>query len=103
MPSDHSRVLVSDPDVKLITQDGGTNVNNELFRNLRQVDVLREIILDLRLVGDELQDVFDRQAFILGYIEGLHLVPLNILLLSTDYRLQEVDSHVLCRKDLFVD
>ena len=95
--------LVPDPDVKLITQDGGADVNNELLGDLRQVNIFRQVILDLWLIGDELQHVFYRQAFVLGHIKGLHLVPLDVLLLPADDGLQVVDGHILCRKDMLVD
>ena len=92
--------LVHHPVPELLAQDGGANVDDELLGDLGQVDVLRQVVLDLRLVGDELHDVLDGQALVLWHVQGLDLVVLHVLLLPADDILEEVDGDVFCSKDM---
>ena len=92
--------LVHHPVPELLTQDGGANVDDELLGDLGQVDVLQEVVLHLRLVGDVLQDVLDREALVLRHVQGPDLVVLHVLLLPADHVLQEVDRHILYKKDM---
>ena len=92
--------LLLHPDLELLAQDSGADINDELLRNLRQVDVLWQVVLDLWFVGDVFHDVFDGKSLVLRHVQSPHLVVLDILLLPADHVLQEIDRYVVYKKDM---
>ena len=87
--------LLRDPCPEVITNHGSTNIHNPLFRDLREVLWIWEVIGDLRPCADEVGDTLERQILILRNVDGLDLSVVEIGLLGAQDVLQKVDRHVL--------
>ena len=76
--------LVIYPLFELLADDHGTNVNNPLLGDPRQVDVVGQIIRNTGLVAGELQDSIEGQVLVLRYEQGLDLISFHISLLPVN-------------------
>ena len=86
----HQRVsllhLVADPVLEHVAEHSGANVDEPGLRDLGQVDVIREELLEPRLLRGEGENLFDGQILVLRDVDGLHVV--------------DVDERFLLREDV---
>ena len=98
----HDRVslldLVVDPSSELIAQDHGADIDQPLLWDLRQVDVVREEVANVRLVADEREDAVDGQVLVLRDEQGLNLLVGDVRFSPRHDVLQEVYGDVICTK-----
>ena len=94
--------LVADPVLEALPEDGRADIDNPLLGDLRKVDLIRKVLLDLRLGADELQDALDGQVLVLRYVDRLDIIIVEISFLPSKDILQEVYGDVFCRYNLDV-
>ena len=98
----HDRVslldLVVDPRSELVAQDHGADIDQPLLWDLRQVDVVREEVANVRLVTDEREDAVNGQVLVLRDEQGLDLLVGDVRFSPGKDILQEVYGHVICTK-----
>ena len=98
----HDRVslldLVVDPSSELIAQDHGADIDQPLLWDLRQVDVVREEVANVRLVTDERENAVDGQVLVLRDEQGLNLLVGDVRFSPRHDVLQEVYGDVICTK-----
>ena len=87
--------LGGDPGPERLADHGGADVDDPLLRRLREVLVVWEEGLDVGDVGDELENLLDAQTLVLGDVEVLDLVVLQVSLLLVQDVFEEVDRCVI--------
>ena len=88
---------------KLVAEHGSKDVDQPLFWYLGQINLIRQVHRDDRLVGGVFKELFGRQVLVLRHVHGLDLVVADVGLPPGHDVLQEVDRHVVYRKKRFVD
>ena len=91
--------LIADPFFELLAHDYSANVDNPLLRHFLQVWLIRQVHLDPRLVANERKDLLDCEVLVLRHVQRLNSVVLDVCLLARDDVFQEVNGHVICKKD----
>ena len=98
----HERVsllhLVADPVLEHVAQDRGAHIDEPDLRNLGQVDVVREELLEPGLLRGEFQDLLDRQVLVLRHVDSLDVINVHERSLLRQDIFQEVDRRVICKK-----
>ena len=79
------------------------DVDQPLLWYLGQINLVRQVHRDDRLVGGELKELLGRQVLVLRHIHGLDLGVADVGLPSGNDVLQEVDRHIVCKKIWFED
>ena len=90
--------LLCDPVSETLAQHGSTYIDYPLFRNLRNVNLVRHVGFDLRHRSNILKDLLEREVLVLRHIQCLDRVVGHIGLLGADQVLQEVNCDVVCNK-----
>ena len=90
--------LFSHPISEWLTDNGGAYIDNPLLRRLGQVDIIRQVVGDVWYVADELQDFLDREVLILGHVQVLDALVLQVTFMLVAYVLQEINRDVVCMK-----
>ena len=93
--------LIADPFFELLAHDYSANVDNPLLWHFLQVWLIRQVHLDPRLVANERQDLLDGEVLVLRHVQRLNSVVLDVCFLARDDVLQEVNGHIVCKKDDF--
>ena len=91
---------IPDPSLEWLPDDGGADIDEPLPRDLGHVDIIWEVPLHLRVALAEVEDLLDRQGFVVGHIEGLDVVHVEPSLLPVGNVLEEVHRHILYGKDM---
>ena len=95
----HEGVAVLDlhlhPSFELLSKHSCANIDDPLLRNLRQIDLVREILTDSRFVADEVHDLLQRQVLVLGDMQSLDVVDIQVRFLSRQYIFEEVNGCVI--------
>ena len=66
-----------DPMLERLSDDGRTDIDEPLLRNLGQVDVVRQIELDVRVSRAKHKDLVDGERLVVRHIEVLHIVDME--------------------------
>ena len=74
--------LFLDPLLEAGTDDGRAHVHDPLLRDLLDVGLVRQVVVDLRLRAGEGEDVLQAQAFVLWNMNILDLVVVDPALLA---------------------
>jgi len=90
--------LVGDPVLELLAGHCSHNVDDPLLWRLGQVNWVGQVLDYVRVVLNLFHDLLDGQALVLGDMEVLDLVVLNVALLLVEHVLQEVNGDVVWRK-----
>ena len=95
----HERVpllhLLANPVLERVAQDCGANVDDPLLRDLGQVDVVREVVLEPWLLRREGKDLLDREVLVLGHVDRLHGVDVDVRFPLREDVLEEVNGSVV--------
>ena len=91
--------LLGDPTSEVLAQHGGTYVDDPLFWNLWNVNLVRHVGFNLRHPTYILKDLLEREVLVLRHVQCLHRVVGHIGLLAADQVLQEVDRDVVYNND----
>lgn len=91
--------LGGDPVSERLSDHSGADVDEPLFWNFLKIRVIRQVVIDVSMIANEVENSFHRQVLILRYEHGFHVFILNFALLLTDEVLQEVHGGVICRND----
>ena len=91
-------LLLADPLPERLADHRGAHVHDPLLGYLLDVWMVREIRLNLRLAGDELEDLLERQVPVHGDVHGLDIRVVDLPLLARQDVLQKVDRDVVCKK-----
>ena len=98
----HERVplldLLGDPLLEVLAHDGGADVQDPLLRDLRQVGLVGQVQVDLRVLAHEGEDLLERQVLVLRHVDVLDGVVVQVRLLPLHDVLEEVDRRVVCKK-----
>ena len=87
--------LVHDPVFEGRADDHGADVDDPLLGHLRQVNAIREELFDFGLGAGEGEDLLDRQVLVLGHVEGLDVVHVDVGLLPGQDVLEKVNGDVI--------
>ena len=87
--------LVIHPLFELLADDHGTNVDNPLLGDARQVDIVGQIIRNAGLVAGELQYFIEGQVLLLGHEQGLDLIGFHERLLPVNQVFHEINGGVI--------
>ena len=90
--------LVGDPVTERLPDHRGADVDNKLFRRLRDVRLVRQVVRDVRIQVGKCGDVLQRQVLVRRHEQELDLVVAQVLFLRADDVLQEVNRDVVCSK-----
>jgi hypothetical protein len=88
--------LFGDPFSELLTNNSGANIHNPLLRRLWQVNVIRQVVGNVRQVADEDYDLLDREILILRHVKVLDTVILQVGLLLVADVLQKIYRDIVC-------
>ena len=91
--------LLLHPVLELIAKDGRTNIYDPLLWHLLDIRVIRQVLVDPRLVAHKLQHLLDREALVLWHMDHLHVIVVKICFLSRQNAFQKVNGRVICRKE----
>ena len=83
------------PRLEGLADDGGANVDDPLLGRLREVRLVRQVGLDVRVLHGELGDVLEVEALVLRHVDRLDRPVLHVRLLAGGDVLQEVDGGVV--------
>ena len=90
--------LFTYPLLEGLIDDRSAHVDDPLLGRLREVLVVGEEGFDVGDVGDELENLLNCQRLVLGHVEMLDLVVLEMTLLLVQHVFEEIDSGVVCRE-----
>ena len=85
------------PRLEGLADDGGADVDDPLLGRLREVRLVRQVGLDVRVLHGERGDVLEVQALVLRHVDRLDVLVADVRLLAGSDVFQEVDGHVVCR------
>ena len=85
------------PRLEGLADDGGADVDDPLLGRLREVRLVRQVGLDVRVLHGELGDVLEVQALVLRHVDRLDVLVADVRLLAGGDVLQEVNGDVVCR------
>ena len=91
-------LLLAGPLLERLADHRSTYVHNPLLGHLLDVWMVREIRLNLRLAGDELEDLLERQVPVHGDVHGLDIRVVDLPLLARQDVLQEIDRDIIWKK-----
>ena len=94
--------LFGDPFSELLTNNSGANIHNPLLRRLWQVNVIRQVVGNVRQVADEDHDLLDREILILRHVQVLDAVVLEVGLMLVADVLQKIDRDVVCMERVII-
>ena len=86
------------PFLEVSSDHCGADVHDPLLRDLREVGLIREVQIDLRLVADELHHALEGQVLVLRHVDVLDLVIMQICLPPRQDIFQEVDGRIIYRR-----
>ena len=86
------------PRLEGLADDGGANVDDPLLGRLREVRLVRQVGLDVRVLHGELGDVLEVQALVLRHVDRLDRLVAHVRLLAREDVLEEVDRDVVCKE-----
>ena len=66
--------LLGDPLLEVLAHDGGADVQDPLLRDLRQVGLVGQVQVDLRVLTYEGEDLLERQVLVLRHVDVLDRV-----------------------------
>ena len=81
--------------LKVLTDDSSDHVDQPLLGHFRQVNVVRQISVNLVLVSDVLENLLNREVLVLRYVQRLDVVVVDIALAPRQDVLQEEDGDIL--------
>ena len=87
--------LLSDPISEALSQHRGTDIDNPLFGNFWNVNLVRHVGFELGHLSNIGKDLLQREVLVLGHVQGLYLIIWDIGLLAADQVLQKVDGDVV--------
>ena len=87
--------LHTDPSLEGFADDSCTHIHNPLLGYLHQVRIVRQVVSNVRQVGDVLKDLLHRQTLVLRDVEVDNVVVLQVALLPVQHVLEEVHGHVV--------
>ena len=90
--------LLGNPFLEGLIDDCSAHVDDPLLRRLREVLVVGEEGFDVGNVGDELENLLNCQRLVLGHVEMLDLVVLEMTLLLVQHVFEKIDRGVVCRE-----
>ena len=85
---------LTDPVLERLADYRGTDVYDPLLGRLREVRLIRQVVVDVWMLADVLTDVLQREVLVIRHLAPLDLVVLQGLLLSADDVLEEVDCYI---------
>ena len=94
--------LLSYPVAEGSTDHSSTTIHDPLFRYLLEVRLVRQIVHNVGLLHDEGADVLQGQVLVARHVVRLDLVVGQVPLLCVDDRLQEVNGHIINRRQVHV-
>ena len=89
--------LLRDPISEALAQHGGTDVDDPLFGDLWNVNLVGHVGFDMRHLSNIGKDLLQRKILVLGHVQGLHLIIWDIRLLAADQVFQEINRDVVCK------
>ena len=87
--------LFLDPRFELLSQHSGANIYHPLFGNLRQVNLIREVLADPWLGAHKVHDLLQSEILVLGDMKSLHIIDMNVRLSPRQDILEEVNCRVI--------
>ena len=87
--------LIVDPSLEVIPDHCSTDIDNPLLWNLWQVRCIRQIVSQPWVTSGEAEDVFKFEVLILGHMQGLDIVVVQIRLLPIQDALEKVDGDIV--------
>ena len=87
--------LLSHPLLEWCAKHGCNDVDEPLLGRLWEVDLIGQVVGDIRVVVEEHHDLLQRQVLVLRHVEVLDAVVLEVPLLLVQDVLQEVDRDIV--------
>ena len=72
--------LLADPLLEAVSEHGGTDIHEPLLRDLRDIDLVGEVLLDPWVLRREGQDLLDGEVAVLRDVDGLDVVDVDVAL-----------------------
>ena len=94
--------LLSYPVAEGGTDHSCTHVHDPLLGHLLEIRMIRQVVQDVPLLHREVADVLQRQVLITRHVDSLDLVVGQVPLSCVDDVLEEVDCHVVDRRQVNV-
>ena len=91
--------LFLDPRFELLSQHSGANIYHPLFGNLRQVDLIREVLADPWLGTHKVHDLLESEILVLGNMKSFHIIDMNVGLSPRQDIFEEVDRRVILKNN----
>ena len=88
--------LLAHPLLEWSAEHGSNDVDQPLFGRLGEVDLVGQVVRDIRVVADELHNLLQGQVLIHRHMEVLDAVVLEMPLLLVQNVFEEVDGDVVC-------
>ena len=92
--------LLRDPFLELITQNSRNCVDEPLLWDFWHVDLVWEVHEHVRLVDDELEDLFDGEVLVLRHVNCLDLVVVDVRFPPGQDILKEIYRDVVIRREI---
>ena len=87
------------PRFELLAKHSSANVNNPLLWDLRQVNLVRQVLIDSWLDTYKVHDLLERKVLVLWHMESLYVIDMQVGLPSRQDILEEVNGCVICVKE----
>jgi len=87
--------LLANPFLKLLAYHGSTNVDKPLFWHLRDIWLIRQVVLNIWMLLGKLHNTQDSQVLILRNMDILHGIIMEVSLFASKNIFQEVNRHIV--------
>ena len=88
-------LLLCDPISEGLAYDSGTHVDDPLLGDLLQVWIIRQVVVDVVVVADELHDPLHREVLVLGQEHGLNVGVEDLPFLLAHEVFEKIDRGVV--------